>query len=145
MGGLGTMEYAARFPDRFGVAASLSGAVSLVSWEGLAGVLTNEEAFGSGGPNAIYGSYGTDQVNFRGHSAPDLAMNLAATRLWLSAYDGLPTGPDGPGIDEGGYPNILESGVHEDSEELLAALQTRYSGGLARPRGRRARDPRVQP
>jgi S-formylglutathione hydrolase FrmB len=122
MGGLGTMEYAARFPDLFGMAASLSGAVSLVSWEGLAGVLANEEGFGSAGPNAIYGSFASDQVNFRGHSPPDLAMNLAATRLWISAYDGLPTGPYGPGADEGGYANILESGVHEDSEELLAAL-----------------------
>jgi len=117
MGGLGTMEYAARFPDVFGVAASLSGAVSLDSWVGWSGVALNETVFGTEPPDAIYGSLASDELNWRDHSPPDIAMNLAATRLWISAHNGLPSPTTPTEVDP------VEMGVHEDSVELLAALQ----------------------
>jgi S-formylglutathione hydrolase FrmB len=115
MGGLGTMEYAARFPDTFAVAASLSGAVSLASPVGQGGVAFNEALEGVA-PGTIYGPLATEEVKLRGHSPPDLAINLADTRVLMYAHNGLPGGPFGGG------PDPIEVAVHEMGQELDAAL-----------------------
>jgi S-formylglutathione hydrolase FrmB len=116
MGGLGTMEYAARFPDMFAVAASLSGAVSLVSPVGQAGVGFNEALEGVA-PGTIYGPLATEEIKLRSHSPPDLAINLGNTRLLMYAHSGLPGGPFGGG------PDPIEMAVHEMGQELDAALR----------------------
>jgi S-formylglutathione hydrolase FrmB len=117
MGGLGTMEYAARFPDKFAVAASLSGAVSLASQFGQAGVAFNEALEGVA-PGTIYGPLATEGVNLRAHSPTDLAINLGSTRILMYGHNGLPGGPSG------GNPDPVEVAVHEMSQELDAALNS---------------------
>lgn len=117
MGGLGTMEYASRFPDKFAVAASLSGAVSLASAMGQAGVAFNE-ALEQVTPGTIYGPLATEAVSLRAHSPTDLAINLGNTKILMYGHNGLPGGP------LGGSPDPIEVAVHEMSQELDAALSS---------------------
>jgi S-formylglutathione hydrolase FrmB len=85
MGGLGTMLIAARHPDLFVAASSLSGALDTNQVLGAA-VLTAAPALMGQLPGSIWGLYATQQVRWRGHNPTDLASNLRG--LSLQEFDG---------------------------------------------------------
>lgn len=80
MGGLGTMRYATRHPDLFSVAAPMSGAVSLVSPVGQAGVAVNE-GLELLPPGSIFGDLATQEV-LLGHVSRDRG---SGTRRYTAA------------------------------------------------------------
>ncbi len=89
MGGYGVTSYAARHPDLFAAAASMSGAVNTANPFAIALVSGTPPAEG-GLPNAIYGDRATQEVRWRGHNPVDLAGNLAAVDLQVRTAQGTP-------------------------------------------------------
>src|SRR5439155_12725137 len=75
MGGFGVLTYAARHPDLFGAAASLSGFVDTNTLPGI-GVLTFAPLLQAAAPTSIWGPRQTEEVRWRGHNPTDLAGNL---------------------------------------------------------------------
>ena len=129
MGGYGSMMLAARHPDLFSAAASLSGAVdSNLAANGA--VLSMSSTFDGAAPDAIYGPRATQEVRWRGHNPTDLAANLRDLDLQVRTANGVPN----PAIGEGqGGPVdtascVVEGGVHMASVDLHEAL-----GGLGIP------------
>ncbi len=102
MGGFGAMKYAARYPDKFGAAAELSGFVDLLL-AGVSGVVgVDGQSFQAYQvpPGAIFGDRITQEVIWRGNNPVDLAQNLANTDLVLRHGNGLP-GEFGGNADAG--------------------------------------------
>jgi S-formylglutathione hydrolase FrmB len=118
MGGFGTFSYAARHPDLFTAALSLSGAVDT----GLApSIIDAISTFDGGQPGSLWGSWDTDQVRWRAHDPLDLAENLRGLALWLRTGNGQPGGPlgGGPNLDaiEGGV-EAMAKNVHRRLRQL---------------------------
>jgi S-formylglutathione hydrolase FrmB len=113
MGGFGTFSYAARHPDLFTAALSMSGAVDNTV---APGVLDGISASDGGPPGSLWGSYDTDQVRWRAHNPTDLAENLRGLALWLRTGNGQPGGPfgGGPNLDvtEAGV-EVMAKNVHQ--------------------------------
>jgi pimeloyl-ACP methyl ester carboxylesterase len=111
MGGFGTFSYAARHPDLFTAALSMSGAVDTT----LAPSIIDAVA---GGPGRLWGDYEANQVRWRAHNPLDLAENLHGLALWLRTGNGQPGGP------LGGRPNIdaIEGGVEGMAKNLHRRL-----------------------
>jgi S-formylglutathione hydrolase FrmB len=82
MGGFGAFSYAARHPDMFTAAMSLSGAIDPAIVPGV---------LGAGG--ALWGPFETEQVRWRARNPYDLAGNLRGLALWLRSGNGQPGGP----------------------------------------------------
>jgi S-formylglutathione hydrolase FrmB len=122
MGGYGTMMMAARHPDLFAAASSLSGAVDS-NYEPMTAVLGASPLVQGGTYDAVYGPRATQEVRWRGHNPADLAENLRDVDLQLRSAVGLPD----PGRPETVSPScVLEYGVHEMTVRLhddLAALK----------------------
>ncbi len=118
MGGYGSMMLAARHPDLFSAAASLSGAVdSNIAANGA--VLSLSSTFDGAPPDAIYGPRATQEVRWRGHNPTDLASNLRSLDLQVRTANGVPN----PGIGENpasadSASCIVEGGVHGASINL---------------------------
>ena len=109
MGGYGALMLAARHPDLFVAASSLSGAVDS-NWVPGAAVLTASPALDTAIPDSVYGPRATNEVNWRGHNPTDLAANLRNLDLQLYTGNGV------PGESEAGDPFAaggcgLESGI----------------------------------
>lgn len=86
MGGFGATSYAARHPDFFGAAASISGMVQIREpGETLITTGLAPNAFGDPASNTIY---------WAGHNPNDLAANLRDTQLELSVGNGEPGSQD---------------------------------------------------
>ena len=90
MGGYGVTTYAARHPDVFAAAASLSGFVDSDYLPAIALISFGPPAEG-GLPDSIYGSRATDEVRWHGHNPKDLADNLRDVDLQVRTAEGLPT------------------------------------------------------
>jgi S-formylglutathione hydrolase FrmB len=122
MGGYGTMMMAARHPDLFAAASSLSGAVDS-NYEPMTPVLGASPMIQGGTYDAVYGPRATQEVRWRGHNPADLAENLRDVDLQLRSAVGLPD----PGKPETVSPScVLEYGVHDMTVRLhddLAALK----------------------
>jgi S-formylglutathione hydrolase FrmB len=89
MGGYGSMMLAARHPDVFVAAASLSGTVDTnLPVNGAA--LSWSSTYDGAAPDAIYGSRGAHEVRWRGHNPTDLAANLRDLDLQVRAANGFP-------------------------------------------------------
>lgn len=124
MGGYGVLTYAARHPDLFTAALSMSGFIDSNYFAGV-GLLTASPLIQGGLPNSIYGPYATDQVRWRGHNPVDLAGNLRDVDLQVRTAEGEPTT-----IEEDNNPTspvncIEESGVYQtnvDFEQRMTAL-----------------------
>ena len=95
MGGYGAMMMAARHPDLFSAAATISGAVdsNLVP---TGTVLSVAPTFQGGQADAIYGPRATEEVRWRGHNPVDLAANLRDVDLQVRSANGVLN----PGIGE---------------------------------------------
>jgi len=96
-GGFGSTTYAARHPDLFASVASFSGAPDIdynpVTAAG-ATLIIEGTALGLDGvePEAMFGSRGTNEINWQGHDPADLVNNLRGVDVWLYTA----TGADGP-------------------------------------------------
>ena len=73
MGGYGSTMLAARHPDLFGAAATLSGAVDS-NLPANGAVLSLSSTFDGGEPDAIYGPRATQEVRWHGHNPTDLSL-----------------------------------------------------------------------
>jgi S-formylglutathione hydrolase FrmB len=118
MGGYGAMMLAARHPDMFGAAATLSGAVDS-NLPINAAVLSLSSTFDDAPQDAIYGPRLTQEVRWRGHNPTDLAGNLRGLALQVRTANGTLN----PTIGEGGDPNdalscAVEAGVYSASVNL---------------------------
>jgi S-formylglutathione hydrolase FrmB len=90
MGGFGAMHYAARHPDLFVGAASLSGVVDGAPGDpgaAEASYAALAVAFDSAG---AFADPVTGEVYRRNQNPPDLAENLRATTIWMASGNGTP-------------------------------------------------------
>jgi len=127
MGGYGALMLAARHPDSFGAAASLSGGVD-TNWVAGATVATISPLLQESIPDAIYGPRVTQEVRWRGHNPTDLANNLRGVDLQLFTGNGVPDLTRETGlIDSSGC--ALESGVIRP--ESISLHETLTSLGIA--------------
>jgi diacylglycerol O-acyltransferase/trehalose O-mycolyltransferase len=100
MGGLGALDYAARHPGMFTIAASFSGIVHTR--------LSNEESQGYLGliqsqgedPQALWGNPDANVDPWKQHNPYDLAPQLKGVRLFISAGNGRPGPLDGAPTNE---------------------------------------------
>ena len=88
MGGYGTLMLAARNPDLFVAASSLSGAPD-TNWLPGAAANTVSPALDTAIPDSIYGPRATNEVNWRGHNPVDLAANLRTLDIQLYTGNGI--------------------------------------------------------
>ena len=88
MGGYGTLMLAARNPDLFVAASSLSGAVD-TNWLPGTALHTVSPVIGTAIPDSIYGPRATNEVNWRGHNPVDLAANLRTLDIQLYTGNGI--------------------------------------------------------
>jgi S-formylglutathione hydrolase FrmB len=124
MGGYGTMTYAARHPDLFATAVSMSGFLDTNTKFGLP-LITGAPLLQGGLPDSIYGPRVTQEVRWHGHNPTDIADNLRDVDLQVRTAEGVPTT-----IVEGGDPSsavgcseenaIFETNV--DFHDRLTAL-----------------------
>jgi S-formylglutathione hydrolase FrmB len=118
MGGYGSMMFAARHPDLFAAAASLSGAVDS-NLPANGAVLSASSTFDGAPPDAIYGPRLTQEVRWRGHNPTDLAANLRGLDLEVRTANGIPNpaiGEDPASADT--VSCVVEQGVHMASIDL---------------------------
>jgi len=121
MGGYGAMMFAARHPDMFAAASSLSGAVD-TNYPPEIGVLGASPMVQGGTYDAIYGPRATQEVRWHGHNPADLAENLRDVDLQLRTATGMPD----PAAPEGAGPSCaLELAIYDMTmrfHDSLAAL-----------------------
>jgi S-formylglutathione hydrolase FrmB len=115
MGGYGATMFAARHPDLFVAAATLSGAVDS-NLPANGAVLSLSSTFDGADPDAIYGPRSSQEVRWRGHNPTDIAANLRDLDLQVRTADGTPN----PSIGENALSADLlscavEKGVHDAS------------------------------
>jgi S-formylglutathione hydrolase FrmB len=89
MGGFGVLTYAARHPDLFAAAVSMSGFIDTNTAPGI-GVITAAPLLQQSAPNSIWGPRATDEVRWRGHNPTDLAGNLRDVDLQVRTAEGVP-------------------------------------------------------
>ena len=104
MGGFGTFTYAARHPDLFTAALSMSGAVDTTLVPGVIDAISGSDG---GPPGSLWGPFETQAVRWRAHNPLDLAENLRGLALWLRTGNGQPGGPLGGSQTV----DIIEAGV----------------------------------
>ncbi len=122
MGGYGSMMMAARHPDLFSAAASISGAVDS-NLPANGAVLSASPTFQGAQADAIYGPRATEEVRWRGHNPTDLADNLGGLDLQVRSANGVPN----PGIGEDpasadSVSCVVEGGVYMASVDLHNTL-----------------------
>jgi S-formylglutathione hydrolase FrmB len=122
MGGYGSMMFAARHPDLFADAASISGAVDS-NPAPLAAALSTSPTFQGGEVDAIYGPRATQEIRWHGHNPTDLANNLRGLDLQVRTANGIPN----PAIGEellsaDSVSCVIEGGVHLASVDFHEKL-----------------------
>jgi diacylglycerol O-acyltransferase/trehalose O-mycolyltransferase len=119
MGGLGALDYAARHPGMFDVAASFSGIVDtrLSSGESQAylGLVQSQ----GDDPLDLWGDPVTDQDVWKAHNPDDLATQLTGTRLFVSAGNGRPGPLDLPGTG----PDSTEAAIGTENVAFVRHLR----------------------
>lgn len=90
MGGYGVMTFAARHPDLFAAAISMSGFLDTNTDAGQA-LITAAPSIQGAAPNSIYGPRLTQEVRWRAHNPTDLAGNLRGPDLQVRTAEGAPT------------------------------------------------------
>ena len=126
MGGYGALMLAARHPDLFSAASSLSGAVD-TNWVPQTAVTTLSPTLQLADiqpPDSIYGSRATQEVRWRGHNPTDLAANLRTVDLQLYTGNGV-LGPQESGDPGNAAGCVLEAaGIRPETDSLHATLLT---------------------
>lgn len=122
MGGYGSMMLAARHPDLFADAASISGADDS-NLPDLAAALSLSPTFQGGAVDAIYGPRATQEIRWRGHNPTDLANNLRGLDLQLRTANGIPNPAIGENLLSADTVScVVEAGVYGGSVDLNRAL-----------------------
>jgi S-formylglutathione hydrolase FrmB len=116
MGGFGAFSYPARHPELFVAAASFSGALD-TNDPSLAGQ-PDESTFDGGVPYSTWGTYQTNQINWRAHDPFDLAENLRGLELVMRTGNGQPGGPYPYSAPAG----VIEADVHQANIDMDAKL-----------------------
>ena len=109
-GGFGSFSYAARHPDLFAAAGSLSGAPDIAGnpvIEGGATAVIEYTAAQLDGvePAAIFGPHATNEQNWKGRNPQTLITNMRGMGLFLYTASGVPGALDGPN------PDLAASGI----------------------------------
>lgn len=109
-GGFGAFSYAARHPDLFAAAGSLSGAPDIASGpviEGGATLVIEYTAAQLDGvePAAMFGPHATNEINWKGRNPQTLVTNMRGMGLFLYTASGVPGALDGPA------PDLAASGI----------------------------------
>ncbi len=130
MGGYGAMMLAARHPDLFGSAATLSGAVDTNN-PLIAGALSLGSSLDGSAVDAINGPRLTEAVRWHGRNPTDLASNLRGTNLQVRTANGVLN----PAIGEGDDPAdavscVVEGGVYQGSVSFNRRLDELGIGHL---------------
>ena len=117
MGGYGAFSYAARHPDLFGAAVSISGALD-TNYFASHPIVTSGPIFDLRPPNSVYGPRAMHEVRWRGHNPVDLAGNLQAMDLQIRSHRGTP-GPGHLGADMTEmFVHAMSNSMHERLTEL---------------------------
>ena len=126
MGGYGALMLAARHPDLFSAASSLSGAVD-TNWVPQTAVTTLSPTLQLADiqpPDSIYGPRATQEVRWRGHNPTDLAANLRTVDLQLYTGNGV-LGPQELGDPGNAAGCVLEAaGIRPETDSLHSELLT---------------------
>jgi S-formylglutathione hydrolase FrmB len=117
MGGYGALMFAARHPDEFIAASSLSGAVD-TNRPGISAAVSVSPLLQGEEPDSVYGPRAEQEVRWRGHNPWDLAENLRAVDVQIRTANG-----QGLDLINGETPAdapscALEVGVHDASVSL---------------------------
>jgi S-formylglutathione hydrolase FrmB len=122
MGGYGAMMVAARHPDLFAGAASLSGSVD-TNLPGNAAAVSLSPTFQGAQPDAIYGPRATQEVRWRGHNPTDLVENLRGLDLQVRSANGVlnPAIGENP-LSADSVSCLVELGVYSASISMHNAL-----------------------
>jgi S-formylglutathione hydrolase FrmB len=121
MGGYGVMMLAARHPDMFAAASSLSGTLD-TNLPANAAAVTASPALQGAAPDSIYGPRATEEVRWRGHNPTDLAANLRPVLLQARSAAAVPD----PALGEGPADVstcAVEAGVDTSTTSFHQALQ----------------------
>ena len=117
MGGFGAFSYAARHPDLFGAAVSISGAVD-TNYFGATPIVTAGPTFELRPPNSVFGPKASQEVRWRGHNPVDLADNLRPMDLQIQSHNGMPGG-DHHGFDPTEiFVHAMSRSLHRRLDEL---------------------------
>ena len=115
MGAYGSMMFAARHPDLFSSAASISGAVNS-NVGAIGAALSLSPTFQGGSIDAIYGPRSSQEIRWRGHNPTDLADNLRGLDLQVRTANGvLNQGIGENPLSADAVSCVVESAVHEAS------------------------------
>jgi S-formylglutathione hydrolase FrmB len=90
MGGFGAMSYAGRHPGLFDWAGSFSGAVDVIHFPSVVGVIALEALADGGLPDDQFGDRVLNAPNWRAHDPWDLAPNLRGMTLQIDTGNGHP-------------------------------------------------------
>ncbi|QNG38759.1 prolyl oligopeptidase family serine peptidase [Geodermatophilaceae bacterium NBWT11] len=121
MGGFGVMAYAARHPDLFAAAASLSGGVDSNLPASVAAI-TAMPALQGQPPGSIFGDRLTQEVRWRGSNPADLVGNLRGVDLQLFTGNGLYDPTHGETLAEASAGCVLEGVVIRPTSVSLHQL-----------------------
>jgi S-formylglutathione hydrolase FrmB len=110
MGGAGAMMFAARHPDLFVAASSLSGAVDSITLLDSALVTVAPVVAGSL-PTSIWGPYPTEEVRWRGHNPTDLASNLRNVDLQVFEGNGVLGLAQGESVTDAKFCAVEAAGI----------------------------------
>ena len=114
MGGFGAFSYAARHPDLFGGAISISGALD-TNYPTGGVVVTSGPLLNLQPADSVFGPRTSQEVRWRAHNPVDLAENLRPLDLQIRTHSGRP-GPGFAGFDG------IEFAVHEMSVSMHQTL-----------------------
>jgi diacylglycerol O-acyltransferase / trehalose O-mycolyltransferase len=119
MGGLGALDYAARRPGMFRVAASFSGIVdtrlSTAESQNYLGLIQSQGE----NPLALWGDPDANVDTWKQHNPYDLAPQLKGVRLFISAGNGLP----GPLDPAGATRDSIETAIGAENRALARRVQ----------------------
>ena len=115
MGGFGAFSYAARHPDLFGAAISVSGALD-TNYPLAQPIVTTGPVLDLEPADSAFGSRASQEIRWRAHNPWDLAANLRGLDLQIRTHSGQP-GPGFLGLDG------IEYAIHEMSESLHSRLE----------------------
>ena len=114
MGGFGAFSYAARHPDLFGAAISISGALD-TNYPLAQSIVSSGPVLDLEPADSAFGPRPTQEIRWRAHNPWDLAANLRGLDLQIRTHNGRP-GPGYIGLDG------VEYAIHEMSESLHSRL-----------------------
>jgi S-formylglutathione hydrolase FrmB len=120
MGGYGVMTYAARHPDLFTSAVSLSGAVDS-NYPPAIALISGGPPLQGGQPDAIYGSRATQEIRWHGHNPTDLADNLRDVDLQVRTSEGYPD----PSIEQPGEGTASDCTLEHGIFDMTSAFHAR--------------------